>query len=279
MRRRYVLDDFSVVYAPSLTLLDICAGQRTAAGQSERLPLAIDPSEDLHLSRVEVAWVPNAAGVRSEPLLGSHATRDRWRTAVAAARAAHYSGHGQYVWEDPLQSHLVLADGHLEVGDLFSKPVPLWAVRLISLSGCETGMPDPADLADEYISVAAGFMFLGAATVLSTLWVAEVLASAILFRDWYGALRTGARPSDALAGAQRRLRDMRAREVIGILKTTLREAERARDERMLDEVRKRISGLEANGGAFGHRRPFAHPVFWAGYTLNGIDSAPQLGAQ
>jgi CHAT domain-containing protein len=171
----------------------------------------------------------------------------------------------------------VFADGPLEVGGLFSEPDPLWAVRLVSLSGCETGMPDPADLADEYISVAAGFMFLGASTVLSTLWVADVLASAILIRDWYAAVRTGARPSDALAGAQRRLRGMRTREVIRILKATLHDAKRTRDAKMADDVQQLIRDHETKGGAFGRRRPFAHPVFWAGFTLNGIDLTPQLG--
>jgi CHAT domain-containing protein len=48
---------------------------------------------------------------------------------------------------------------------------------------------------------------------------------------------------------------------------------------MRDEVERLIRDLKTKGGAFGRRRPFAHPVFWAGFTLNGIDTAPRLGAR
>jgi CHAT domain-containing protein len=79
--------------------------------------------------------------------------------------------------------------------------------RLAFLSACETGLVGTI-LPDEVVSLASGFLQAGAAGVVSTLWAVNDKSTALLaerfYRHWKG---DGMAPADALAAAQRWLRD------------------------------------------------------------------------
>jgi CHAT domain-containing protein/HEAT repeat protein len=277
--RRFVVDEFDVCFAPSLTLHDIC--QERSAGRTDPVTdvLAVtDPTGDLKFTRVEVLALAGTMGVHPQVLPGPEARTDRWQAAAAGADLCHYAGHGAYDWTNPLNSLLLLADGPLTLGVIFDEAFALPRVQAVGLSGCETTMTDPRDLADEYLGIASGFVFAGTPAVLSTLWEVEEVASALLVSRFYRELSRGRRPSAALAHAQRWLRDnVRHRDVVRLLDRALHELpnqdwldDETRDT-LQDDLRQERMSRIADRRRHPLERPYRHPVFWAGYTVAGVD--------
>jgi CHAT domain-containing protein len=260
-RRRYVLDDYEVCFAPSLTLLQICAercGQASASGR----PLALlDPTGDLPLTRLDAL----ALGANLAPdrvFAGPAATAAQWRAAGTDASLAHYAGHARYDWDKPLDSAIPLYDGTLTLGEMFDDEMPLRPAAEISLLGCETSMTDPRDLADEYLGLASGFLFAGASSVLSTLWAVQEAPAMLLSARYYSERQRGARPSAALRAAQQWLRTAGPADI-------RRTANHADDLERLgllnDAIRDALPRIRQPARPWG-RRPFAHPIVWGAYT-------------
>jgi CHAT domain-containing protein len=108
-----------------------------------------------------------------------------------------------------MDSALVLADGPLELRDLISteEDEDLLGSRLVVLDACETYVPGTG-LPDEAISLATGFLQLGAAGVIATQWAVGGLAASLLKARFYREWRLSAMsPAQALTSAQRWLRD------------------------------------------------------------------------
>jgi CHAT domain-containing protein len=260
-RRRYVLDDYEVCFAPSLTLLQICAERRSEASAAGRPLALLDPTGDLPLTRLDALAL--GAGLTPDRVFaGSAASVAQWRAAGADASPVHYAGHGRYDWGEPLDSSIPLHDGALTLGEMFDEEMALRPAAEISLLGCETSMTDPRDLADEYLGLASGFLFAGASSVLSTLWAVQEAPAMLLSARYYSERQRGASPSAALRAAQRWLRgaglsDVRRTlnraddlERLGLLNDALRDA--------LPRIRQPARPWE--------RRPFAHPIVWGAYT-------------
>ena len=269
-RRRYVIDDYHVRYAPSLTIEEICA--RRSAHRTEtvqRVIAVLDPTADLALAKTDLA--PLGRPVQTV----RPATAARWGEAAPTADVCHYGGHGEYSLGAPLKSFLRLEDERLELGALFGGGFRLPRAQLMTLAGCETAMTDPSDWADEHLGLASGFVFAGAPAVLSTLWVVEEVSSAMLIRRYYSAIAAGDSPDAALARAQRWLRDDVGRSDVHKF---LREAEveLARDEGLDDAARDRLAKHRSDHGralARPFERPFRDPVFWAPFIVSGAQRA------
>jgi CHAT domain-containing protein len=266
-RRRYVADDYEVCFAPSLTLLQICA-ERSEQASSRRLPgrplALLDPTEDLPLTRLDAV----SLGTRIDPdriFAGRAATVGRWRTAGADAGLVHYAGHAEYHWPDPLESGISLADGGLTLGEMFDAEIPLLPAAEICLSGCETAMTDPRDPADEYLGLAGGLLFSGAASVLSTLWAVQEAPAMLLFTRYYDERRRGTRPSAALRAAQRWLRHAGRAELRGAIDRT---DDLGRLGLLDESFRARLPYLRETVGSWRHAS-FTHPSIWAAYTVTG----------
>jgi CHAT domain-containing protein len=87
------------------------------------------------------------------------ATREAVLNAMSSSRLVHLSCHGIFKAEDPLESSLIMSDGHLSLRDILSMDHhALDAVRLVILSACQTALIDFSRLPDEIISLATGFL-------------------------------------------------------------------------------------------------------------------------
>ena len=274
-----LVDAYAISYAPSLTLAGICrerAGRGRASEQA--LTLVADPEGSLPFAQAEgeqVAALFDPA--RSLKLEGAVATCENVAKAPVA-KVFHYTGHGAYDWDDPLNSRLRLADGPLTLAQLFGDSLSLEGTRLAVLSGCETSVTDPADLADEWLGLSAGFLFAGARQTLSTLWAVDDLSSGMLLSVFYRKLLREGRPAAcALQEAQRWLRDKADRaaarrfagQAIAALKAQL--ASRPRGGEEARRLEGRLEWLEARRRNLDRwpPKPFREPVFWAAFTLSG----------
>lgn len=93
----------------------------------------------------------------------------------------HFCCHGNYNWQDPTESGLLLTDGPLTLAALQRDEVDLSSARLVILSACETGITDIFQgSAEEYMGIPAGFLITGVPCVISSLWAVPDLSTALL---------------------------------------------------------------------------------------------------
>jgi tetratricopeptide (TPR) repeat protein len=165
-----------------------------------------------------VAWVaglpsPQLPGVEKEVgvvrrhLRGWKVTRDLSPTAAALRSAGsrshliHLAVHASLRSDNPGFSYLRLADGPLFVHDLTGVRVPQ---STVVLSACSSGR-GAAPAGDEWIGLARGFLGIGAAAVVASLWPIHEGPTMELMDRFYESLTSGRSTPEALAGAMRDL--------------------------------------------------------------------------
>jgi CHAT domain-containing protein len=200
---RFVVETVEVAYSPSASV----AVQHRAAG-----------SQDIYRSFAGLAPVdaaiPHAQAevktcsslfAAARPLLGADASRARLREAAGQVDVLHLATHGLFRPDNPFFSALMLADGWLDVREIYRLPL---AARLVVLSACESGAGEVWG-SDDVIGLARGFLGAGAKYVVASLWNVHDESAVGLMDRFYRALlgRTGdgaaPRPAAALAAAQR----------------------------------------------------------------------------
>ena len=265
-RRRYIIDDYEICFAPSLTLLQICQERHVEARPEGGRPIALlDPTQDLTLARLDAL----SLGTRLTPdrvFAGPDATAAQWRSAGADADPCHYAGHSEYNWQDPLESRIFLAEDPLTLGAMFDDEMPLRPGAEVTLSGCETTMTDPRDPADEYLGLASGFLFAGAASVLSTLWAVEDAPAMLIIARYYQERQRGAQPAAALRSAQRWLRHATGADFRHVLDERIASLDRL--GQLTEPLRENLLSARKSVHAY-QRGLFSHPVDWAAYTMTG----------
>jgi CHAT domain-containing protein len=144
----------------------------------------------------EVRALQESAGGRL--LLGDEASVDGVLTALEGTQIAHIASHGHFRADQPLFSHVELADGPLYGYDLERLRC---APRLVVLSACEAGLSSmPAGA--EMTGLAAVLLRRGtAALVASVLPVSDERTPAVMM-SLHAGLRSGLGPAAALAAAQ-----------------------------------------------------------------------------
>jgi HEAT repeat protein/CHAT domain-containing protein len=263
--RSYLIDAYSISYAPSATLLGICRERTaTAARTDPRLLAVADPTGDLPFAAYEVSGIAECFASPPVVLPGGRASLERL-TAELPQTYIHFACHGSYSWSNPLDSHLLLSGGsRLSLGDLFDEAVPLSQTKLVVLSACESGLVEATDLADEYLSVAGGFLFAGTASVISALWEVLDISTAVLFTEFYRQrLIRNKDIASALRIAQRRLRSGTAAR-LGLAEHY---------SRAWLTSGQRDKGLAQRAEYYRRHpdeKPFAHPYYWAGFTCSGL---------
>jgi hypothetical protein len=260
--RRYALDSVAFSYAPGARALAE-AQARAAAITADGLLAVDNPDNSLVFSRQEVAAVrsyfpPDQTTV----LAGANATRQAVLHQFANFPIYHLSTHGWAGWSEPLQGGLLLANGEtLTLGDILD--LRLAGVRLAVLSACETGIPG-TKTPDEVVGLPTGLVQAGAAGVVASLWAVNDLSTAMLMERFYRLWRQdGMPPAEALRQAQIWLRDT-TNEALWM---HYEQDVLAGLERMPAEVAAHLAYDRMRGDPAA--REFAHPIWWAAFTMTG----------
>jgi CHAT domain-containing protein len=180
----------------------------------------------------------------------------------------------------------LFADGPLTLDRLFAGAISLSGTSLVTLSGCETSLTDPKDLADEWLGIASGFLFAGAHMVVSTLWSVDDLSSGMLLSAFYQKYLGEHLPADrALREAQRWLRDkVNRKEALRFVDTAISHLQKqctafpkqTELTGIMDRQLKRLQKQKQSLKIRGDRYPFSRPFFWASYTVSGGDPSALL---
>lgn len=207
-----------VSYAPSCQLLQLAQVRKRL--NFTHLFAVQNPTSDLDYANLEVEAIRSFFQA-AEVLADQEASEVAVKTNpnLLTAHCCHFSSHGYFNSELPIESALLLAetnvedksqsltteDGLLTLGEVFS--FKLNECRLVTLSACETGLIDPSNISDEYIGLPSGFLVAGSPAVVSSLWTVNDLSTALLMIKFYENLHHQMSLAVALNQAQLWLRD------------------------------------------------------------------------
>jgi CHAT domain-containing protein len=263
----------SVRYAPSCQLLSRLETQPER--QFQHLFAIQTPTEDLYqdyekdLGAVAAikkqftdSYILKKEQAKKSEILRRHGTSNgiALHEKLKDSHCAFFFCHGEFNLTSPLDSGLLLADGILTLADIIAH-FDLNNCRLVTLSACETGIPDVSTLSDEYISLPYGFLLAGSTNVVASLWTVSAAATALLMLKFYQEERHHANIAIALNHAQRWLRDTTVQGFREWLPTSqLR-------ERYQGIIRDYLNGIEADRGD--KAKPFESPFYWAAFSAVG----------
>ena len=261
-------DRYQVSYAPSIEVLaDIQA--KAIRRVSPDVYAVINPQgdPDLVFTSIEGAAV---AGLFTQHSVdeGRDGTKQRVVAGAQGRSYVHFSCHGSYDWDDPMASGLDLADGRLTLAELQQGVVDLSSARLVTLSACETGITDVVQGSpEEYVGVPAGFLLAGVPCVVSSLWEVPDLSTALLIERFYrNHLKSGMDFAAALREAQIWVRELRVGDVAAYAEQCYRQSQQKEQPEIFRLMRYYRHQVKQNPAL----RPFAHPYYWAAFTVNGM---------
>ncbi|NES17934.1 MAG: CHAT domain-containing protein [Symploca sp. SIO3E6] len=279
-----LLDRFpqGVGYAPSCQLLQLV--QTRQRPDFTKLFAVQNPTEDLLYTDIEVEIIQGYFE-QTDILIKSAATKPAIHSSsLNSIHCAHFGCHGYFNFTNPRKSALILAGADfkavtteldsekflsLEDGGLLDLEkcltldtifsLNLEQCRLVTLSACETGLIDFRNTSDEYIGLPSGFLYVGASSVVSSLWTVNDLSTAFLMIRFYQNLQKGLAVGFALNQAQLWLKDLTK----GDLETWIEENQLPLKPAIRMNLRRRLYKLEDD------TQPFKSPFYWAAFCAIG----------
>ncbi|MGH9844960.1 MAG: CHAT domain-containing protein, partial [Blastocatellia bacterium] len=174
---------FSISYAPSATvLLRMKKSENLARGRL----LAVADSSSVEMQN-EVNAIGRLYPQNSRVISNALMKESELKTLVGGYDLVHLSVHGKFTAQEPLLSHLTLApggadDGQLTAAEMFG--LPLANARLVVLSACDTGQAQ-ATRANEVIGMVRALLYAGANTIVLSSWEVDAASTALWMETFY----------------------------------------------------------------------------------------------
>jgi CHAT domain-containing protein len=254
-RGRYLVEDHSVTYLSSASLMQFTKAKRKAVG--EKILAVGNPSFEfskvnLPMSELEVDEIrrlyPRSAGIAK-----ADASEEKVKTLAPDYDVLHFATHAELNKNDPLSSAILLAtggrdDGRLQVREIFAMDLK---ASLVVLSGCETGLGQLSS-GDELVGLTRAFIYAGTPSVVASLWKVDDASTAQLMSGFYRNLKSKTKV-ESLRQAQ--LDMIRGKASIGLL------------------AQRGVGGVgklgQSPAGKSSDSIPTSHPYFWAPFILVG----------
>ncbi len=190
---RYLVEDYSVSYLTSASLMQFTKEKRKAQGKRVLAfgnPDLGKPSRQLKFAEQETGEIKKLFA-SSTLLLRKEATKRKAIDLASQYDILHFAAHAELRNDDPLSSAILLAqnggdEGRLEVRDIFAMDLN---ASLVVLSGCETGLGKLSS-GDEFIGLTRAFIYAGTPSVVASLWKVDDSSTAHLMSSFYKNLKT-----------------------------------------------------------------------------------------
>ncbi|MCP4402839.1 MAG: tetratricopeptide repeat protein [bacterium] len=243
-RPEYLIDRYAVFSLPSLSMLPVVRQRlehntAQAQGASSHSYLLGIGSRDLPGAEEEIKTLQSYFP-ESKTYSGELATKETLLQEAGKYQILHLATHGVFDKYHPMFSYLEFSsESFLYAGEIFGLQL---LATLVTLSGCETFLPQHIDVedvhslvsGDELMGFIRAFMYAGTPSVLASLWRVNDTATQYLMSAFYQNLHELGK-AKALQKASRL-----------VMETTLRQGRRTPKEFDL-----------------------FHPFFWAPFVLIG----------
>jgi CHAT domain-containing protein len=218
--RRYVLDDYAISYAPSLTALkammkvkqerqhavrkvELLAMGNPLLSQQGLPPL---PFAELEVRRLQQLYGPD----RSRIYLGAEARESRFKAEAGDAKVLHLATHAILDNASPLYSHLLLTpeggassdDGFVEAWELMNLHL---GAELAVLSACETAR-GRVGAGEGMIGISWALFVSGVPTTVLSQWKVDSASTSQFMIVFHESLRRGENEAQAIQHAALELR-------------------------------------------------------------------------
>ncbi len=198
----YLIERCEVAYLPAAAMLPLQEANRLkekTSGDERRQALILGHSYGKKIPHALREAQQVAALLSGDCYLEKEATIERLNSANSKYTIIHVAAHGKNRADAPDFSYLQLADGQLNMVDVFNLDLP---AELVTLSGCETGLVT-IGAGDELLGLGRGFLYAGARSLVISLWQVEDASTAQLMEQFYQGLLGGKSRAGALRAAQR----------------------------------------------------------------------------
>lgn len=172
-----------IVYCSSMSILRHCLARRRKGKDMSTAALFGDPNGDRTEAARLVAHLEQL--FKTESLIKEEVTLTAFMEAIAGRDFVHFQGHAVNKPNDPLDSHLALADGNLTAREVFR--IPDLQAQLVTLAACESAANVIA-AGDEPLGLIPAFLYAGANSVLATLWKVSDTSAAKTMQIFYDTL-------------------------------------------------------------------------------------------
>jgi CHAT domain-containing protein len=201
---KYFVEEYSLYYAPSLTVLNEMGPRRRQQTSKESILAFGNPvvdkddklPQDLHPlpeAQAEVAAVATAIPTRmTKVLVGAEAKEKTFKALAPQYATIHIATHGFLNDRDPLNSFLVLTrtngdpenDGLLKAREIIEMHLDS---DLVVLSACQTGN-GRIGAGEGVVGMSWSFLIAGARSVVVSQWRVNSASTAQLMKNFYQAL-------------------------------------------------------------------------------------------
>ena len=191
--QHYMAEKYTLVYAPSMSVLKKCIERRHPMGQK----LVALGNPDLGNPNFNLAYAEDEVKKLAEIypdsriLTGAEASEAAVQLLAPDADILHLACHGVIDENDPKKSHLRLApdknnDGFLTADEIMDLNLQC---SLVTLSACDTGRGRIL-MGGEILGLTRAWIYAGTPSVLASLWKVDDRATSQLMTAFYENLKT-----------------------------------------------------------------------------------------
>jgi tetratricopeptide (TPR) repeat protein/CHAT domain-containing protein len=260
----YLSDKFRLRIVPSCQILNYC--HQRGNQKIELMGIVENATGDLVFTGYECETLATMHQVTPDNRLKyQQATISNYQNLIHQINVLHSSHHASSNLNNSLESKLLLSDGDITLGRLFT----LRFLQLVEvfLSCCETNLT-LTPITDDPLSIAAGFLCAGARNVVSTLWAVDDLATALFCILYYEEKQDKSR-SEAIRQAKFKLRNLTGDELSAKYKPQLEAYFEQQNwgknqAEIMYNVRLRLDFLSRQ------TLPFVSPHYWSGFVSQGL---------
>lgn len=279
-RRLPFLMDYTVSYAPSLTLMTVSRRRANDPKRAARsLVLVRDPTNNLPHALAEGAAIKDRFPEAASAVHGACLNLPALWSDLRRGTYIHLACHATFGAEPDLAALNLGVMTPVTVTDIRD----FWCLeraRLVTLSACETGIGSFDELANETTGMVEALFGVGSSTLIASLWAVDDLSTFLIMDELYrGIFEDNLEPPAALCAAQRWLFNASPDELdVRLAEAQSRLPEDTREIRALVEVQLETArsclrdlGLESkSGGDEPQYDRYAHPYYWAAFRCIGI---------
>ncbi|MCC3405941.1 MAG: CHAT domain-containing protein [Microcoleus sp. PH2017_10_PVI_O_A] len=260
----YLSDRFRIRIVPSCQILNFCHQRGNL--KPAKMGIVENATGDLVFTGYECETLATMHQVdKNHRLQYQQATISNYQNLLDRVQGIHSSHHASSDLNNSLESKLLLFDGNINLGRIFT-----WRFSYLAevfLSCCETNLT-LTEITDDPLSIATGFLCAGARNVVSTLWAVDDLATALFCILYYQEKQDKSR-SEAMRQAQFKLRNLTGDELSAKYKRQLeyyfdRQPSGEQQAEIVKNVRVRLDLLCRE------TLPFVSPHYWAGFVSQGL---------